>query len=157
MNRKTWHLSKVITFKSSRVINCNVCHALIGKNLSMTTPFCRKIWSCTPLSEFPSDAPVNSFFCNVGDQLSNEIPNAKNSLLEGSINVNPGDLSFLFSLILPQQVIKAMNKFKTSRSFGLDLISSYFLKLGMPILASPLSQIFNISMSQGIFPDDWKA
>ena len=67
---------------------------------------------------------MNSFFCNVGDQLSNEIPNAKNSLLEGSINVNPGDLSFLFSPILPQQVIKAMNKLKTSRSFGLDLISS---------------------------------
>ena len=26
----------------------------------------------------------------------------------------------------------------------------------MPILASPLSQIFNLPMSQGIFPDDWK-
>ena len=50
-----------------------------------------------------------------------------------------------------------MNTFKASRSFGLDLISSYFLKLGLPILACPLSQIFNISMSQGIFPDDWKA
>ena len=48
---------------------------------------------------------MNSFFCNVGDQLSNEIPNAKNSLLEGSITVNPGNLSFLFSPILPQQVI----------------------------------------------------
>ena len=94
---------------------------------------------------------MNSFFCNVGDQLSNAIPNVKNSLLEGSINVN---LSFLFSPILLQQVIKAVNKFKTSRSFDLDLISSYFLKLGMPIPASPLSQIFNISMSQGIFPDD---
>ena len=49
-----------------------------------------------------------------------------------------------------------MNKFKTSKSFGLDLISSYFLKLDMPILASPLSQIFNLSMSQGIFHDGWK-
>ena len=67
---------------------------------------------------------MNSFFCNVGDQLSNEIPHTKNSLLEGSVTVNPGNLSFLFSPILPQQVIKAMNKFKTSRSFGLDLISS---------------------------------
>ena len=100
---------------------------------------------------------MNSFFCNVGDQLSNKIPNAKNSLLEGSINVNPGNLSFLFSPIIPQQVIKAMNKFKTASNFGLDLISSYFVKLGMPILASPFSQIFNISMSQWIFPDDWKA
>ena len=94
---------------------------------------------------------MNSFFCNVGDQLSNEIPNAKNSLLEGSINVNPGNLSFLFSPILPQQVIKAMNKFKTSRTLDLDLISSYFLKLGMPILASPLSQIFNILCLRGYF------
>ena len=48
-----------------------------------------------------------------------------------------------------------MNKFKTSKSFGLDLISSYILKLGMPILACH-SQIFNLSMSQGIFPDCWK-
>ena len=93
---------------------------------------------------------MKSFFCNVGDQLSNAILNAKNSLLEGSINVNPENLLLLFSPILPQQVIEAMNKFKTSRSFGLDLISSYFLKLGMPILASPLSQIFNISMSMMI-------
>ena len=49
-----------------------------------------------------------------------------------------------------------MNKLKTSKSFGLDLISSYFLKLGMPIFASSLSQIFNLSMSRGIFPDSWK-
>ena len=27
----------------------------------MTTPFCRKIWSCTPLSEVPSDAPAYLF------------------------------------------------------------------------------------------------
>ena len=49
-----------------------------------------------------------------------------------------------------------MSKFKTSKSFGLDLISSYFLKIGMPILASPLCQLFNLSMSQGLFPDSWK-
>ena len=57
MNRKTWHHSKVITIDSSLVINCNVCQALIRKNLSTTTPFCRKIWPCTPLPEFPSDVP----------------------------------------------------------------------------------------------------
>ena len=98
---------------------------------------------------------MNNSFCTVGDQLSKEIPDTRNSLLEGSINVNPENLSCVFSPISPQQLAKAMNKFKTSKSFGLDLISSYFLKLGMPILASPLSQLFNLSMSQGIFPDGW--
>ena len=82
---------------------------------------------------------MNDFFCTVGDQLSTKIPLAKNSLLEGDVTVNPDKVSFSFSPILPQKLVKAMGKFKTSRSFGRDLISSYFLKIGMPILASPLS------------------
>ena len=99
---------------------------------------------------------MNNFFCTVGDQLSAKIPHTKNSLLEGDVTVNPEKVSFSFSPISPQKLVKAMGKFKTSKSFGLDLISSYFLKIGMPILASPLSQLFNLSMSQGLFPDSWK-
>ena len=49
-----------------------------------------------------------------------------------------------------------VNRFETTKSFGLYLISSYFLKIGMPILASPLSKKFNISVPQDIFPDSWK-
>ena len=99
---------------------------------------------------------MNKFFCTVGEELSKEIPDTKKLLLEGNFIVNPDNLSFSFSPLSPQQLVKAMNKFKTSKSFGLDLISSYFLKLGMPIFASSLSQIFNLSMSRGIFPDSWK-
>ena len=87
---------------------------------------------------------MNNFFCIVGDQLSKEIPYTRNSLLEGIIHVYPENLSFLFSPVSPQQLVKAMNKFKTPKSFGLDLISSYSLKLGMPILAS---QIFYLPVS----------
>ena len=79
---------------------------------------------------------MNNFFCTVGDQLSAKIPHTKNSLLEGDVTVNPEKVSFSFSTISPQKLVKAMGKFKTSKSFGLDLISSYFLKIGMPILAS---------------------
>ena len=50
----------------------------------------------------------------------------------------------------------AMSKFKTSNGFGLDGISSFFLKAGISILAEPLSQLFNLSLSAGIFPDQWK-
>ncbi len=99
---------------------------------------------------------MNDFFCTVGDQLSRDIPVTHNSLLEGEVTVNPENACFSFTPITPQQVVQAMGKFKTSKSFGLDLISSYFLKIGMPILPSPLSQIFNLSMSQRLFPDCWK-
>ena len=49
-----------------------------------------------------------------------------------------------------------MNKFKISHGFGLDEISSFFLKAGISIVAEPLSQLFNLSLSAGIFPDQWK-
>ena len=94
---------------------------------------------------------MNNFFCTVGDQLSKEIPDTRNSLLEGSINVHPENLSFVFSAISPQQLIKAMNKFKTSKSFGIDLISIYFLKLGMPILAVLLAKYLIYLCLRGYF------
>ena len=53
-------------------------------------------------------------------------------------------------------IVARTGLFQTSKGFGLDLISSCFLKIGMPILARPLSQLFNLSMSQGLFPDSWK-
>ena len=52
--------------------------------------------------------------------------------------------------------MKTMSKFKTSKGFGVDNISSFFLKKGMPILASSLNQLFNLSISIGHFPDRWK-
>ena len=61
-----------------------------------------------------------------------------------------------FSPMQPQELMKAMNKFKTSHGSGLDQISSSFLQAGMPILAQPLSQLFNLSLSLGLFPDCWK-
>ena len=39
---------------------------------------------------------------------------------------------------------------------GLDGISGYFLKVGMPVVASSLSTIFNNSLRRGVFPNCWK-
>ena len=52
--------------------------------------------------------------------------------------------------------MKAMQKFKISKSFGIDGISSHFLKIGMPVLAPVLSNIFNTSISEGLFLNNWK-
>ena len=49
-----------------------------------------------------------------------------------------------------------MKNLKTSNGFGLAGIASYFLKVGMPVLASSLSTIFNNSLRCGVFPNCWK-
>ena len=58
--------------------------------------------------------------------------------------------------LTPEQLIKTMCKFKTFKSFGVVNISSYFLKKGMPILASSVSQLLNLSISIEQFPDSWE-
>ena len=53
-----------------------------------------------------------------------------------------------FRLWYPKQVIQAMNKLKISNGFGLNEISSFFLKAGISILAGPLlSQLFKLAIS----------
>lgn len=43
-----------------------------------------------------------------------------------------------------------------SKASGLDGIEARFLKLGAVAIAPSLAQLFNASLSSGVFPDDWK-
>ena len=55
-----------------------------------------------------------------------------------------------------RKFLKAFSKVKTSNGFGTDMISSFFLKTGIEILAPSLIKLFNWSLSVGHFPDNWK-
>ena len=99
---------------------------------------------------------MNQFFCNVDDELSKDIPDTENSLLLDEHTINPSNASFILAPVVSEQVALAMYKIKTSHGFGLDEISRFFLKIAMPALAEPLSQLFNLSLSAGVFPNQWK-
>ena len=89
---------------------------------------------------------MNQCFCNVGDELSKDIPDTENSLLQGEHTINPSNATFIFEPVVSEQVALAMNKIKTSHGFALDEISSFFRKIAMPALAEPLSQLLNLSL-----------
>ena len=99
---------------------------------------------------------MNDYFSSVGDKLSNKIPDKENSLLKGDYDINPTATRFAFSPIQPQELIKAVNTFTTLHGSGLDGICSFLRKARMPILAQSRSQLFNLSLSLGLFPDSWK-
>ena len=84
------------------------------------------------------------------------IPDKENDLLNGDYDINPTAATFLFTPIESEEVIKAMGILETSQGQGLNEISSFFLKAEMPILAEPLAELFNLSLSTGLFPDLWK-
>ena len=97
---------------------------------------------------------INKYFCSIGEQLSNNIPKKLNMFInEILLRIRT---TFSFTPLTPEQLINSVSKFKTSKGFGVDNISSFYLKKSMPFLASGLSQILNLSMSIGQFPDSWK-
>ena len=55
-----------------------------------------------------------------------------------------------------RDVREAINKVKTSKGYGTDGISSYFLKLALPFIEHSLVLMFNKSLGTASFPDSWK-
>ena len=62
----------------------------------------------------------------------------------------------MFSPINEETLIRVWGGIKTSNGSGVDCISSFFLKIGISVLAPSLVQPFNLSLSLGRFPDSWK-
>ena len=55
-----------------------------------------------------------------------------------------------------KDVRDAFAKVKTTKSFGIDNISSYFLKLALPYIVNSLTFLFNATFETSQFPDSWK-
>ena len=84
---------------------------------------------------------INKYFCSIGEQSSNNIPKKSNTFVnENLLNVRT---TYRFSPLTPKQFIKTMSKFKTSKGFGVDDISSFLLKKGMLILTNSLRELLN--------------
>ena len=96
---------------------------------------------------------MNSFFCSIGNNLASKIEGGYDPLTFRDYFLNSNAAKFVFKSINAEQVRAAIGKFKTSKSFGEDGISSYFLKLAMPFIEDSLVYLFNTSLETSQFPD----
>ena len=99
---------------------------------------------------------MNSFFCNVGKCLAEKIAPKPNPLLNGELGDPPSCEPFMFSPINEETLIRVCGGIKTSNGSGVDCTPSFFLKIGISVLALSLVQLFNLSLSLGRFPDSCK-
>ena len=99
---------------------------------------------------------MNNFFCTIGRDLADKIQLAANPLLSGEYVVNKDKTKFIFKTIELKDIRDAFAKVKTTKSFGVDNISSYFLKLALPCIEISLAFLFNTSIETSQFPDSWK-
>ena len=99
---------------------------------------------------------MNSFFCSVGKDLAEKIDPAPNPLLAGDYEINKHKTTFHFRTTEVQEIRDAFATVKTAKSFGTDNISSYFLKLALPLIENSLAFLFSTSIETSRFPDSWK-
>ena len=99
---------------------------------------------------------LNHFFCNIGINLSKNIPITENPLLQNKYPINNQKACFNFRAIHTGHIDNALGKLKTSAGFGADGIASQFVKIAFPIIAESLCDIFNLSLATGRFPNSWK-
>ena len=95
----------------------------------------------------------NDFFTNIGPNLDKNIPishkpNGISSSL-GQRNLN----SFIVSPTYPQEIINIILNLDDKKSSGPHSIPVKLLKLASNHIAIPLSNIFNSSFQEGIFPN----
>ena len=99
---------------------------------------------------------MNDYFWTIGQELADEIDRFLNPLLVGDYMINAGNKTMKFANISEQHIRDAVDKTKTSKGFGNDNISSYFLKLALPYIFKSLAYMFNKSLEKREFPALWK-
>lgn len=102
---------------------------------------------------------TNKYFASVGHNLANNILK-KNNFTEHELALNTKSKESSTSLFLeptdPNEIITIINSLKIESAPGLDGITPLLLKNTKNIIAEPLAHIFNLSITNGCFPEAWK-
>ena len=101
------------------------------------------------------------FYSNLASDLVKKLPNPPNKFGTETVreyykNLNLEEKSFAFEPTTHAVVLKLLEELNPSKSVGLDNIAGKFLKEGASILASPLTDLCNLSISLSSFPDECK-
>ena len=78
---------------------------------------------------------MNTYLCNIGENLKKKIPNKRNPLINVIYNMNKDSKEFLFSEICEEEVITVISTFKISEGSDPDSIPNFFIKIAVPTIA----------------------
>lgn len=96
----------------------------------------------------------NNFFSKIGQTIKDSVPPSQKSFRD--YLPPPQNNSFFASPTAPQDIINCVSSLKSKTSVDINGVSSAFLKKVIQPLAIPISHLFNLSISKGIFPSCFK-
>ena len=138
-HEKTWSLINTLFGKGGK--SSNIAEININGNIDN---------ECEHIAEH-----LNDYFVNIGPTLASEsvCSFVNEELLCNSTDVNS---QFNFHTINESSTLKNLKNLKISKATGVDGIPAKILKLSYNIISPSFTYIFNLSISTGVFVDDWK-
>ena len=154
--KKQYYTDKILSCQGDMRESWKTINELLNNRSKSTNIECLKNLGTETVHKKDISNAMNNFFCSVGKDLANKIPPVPNPLLSGDYEVNKDKAEFNFKTIEVKDIRAAFAKIKTAKSFGTDNISSYFLKLALPVIENSLAALFNTPIETSQFPDSWK-
>ena len=154
--KKQYYTDKISSCQGNMKESWKTINELLNKRSKSSNIECLKDLGTETVHKKEISNVMNNFFCSVGKDLANKIAPVPNPLLSGDYEVNKDRAEFNLKTIEVKDIRAAFAKVKTTKSFGIDNISSYFLKLALPFIGNSLAALFNTSIETSQFPDSWK-
>ena len=98
---------------------------------------------------------MNNFFCSIGENLANQHTNANEDEHEHFLNAPMQQSMYMFK-VSNKEVRNQINDLDSKKTSGHDGFTAKFLKLSQPLIEKPLTDIFNLSISTGKYPQNLK-
>ena len=96
----------------------------------------------------------NKFFTDIGRNLANNVA-LSNCHFEEFIQPSMSEFK-LFNPITVDTVHQLLTSIATNKATGIDQISCKFIKISAPIISATLTYLFNQTIDQCSFPNEWK-
>jgi len=139
--KKIWDIIKEVTGKKKNGTHIDVPQKLITENGL-------NICESNEIAEH-----FNDFFVNVGQKLADKIEPASTNFTS---YINDHESEMLEFDLTSEELNKAFCMLKPNKGEGLDEINVNVIKSVFDLIKSPLLYVFNLSLQQGIVPNDLK-
>ena len=154
--KKQHYTNRIAACKGNMKESWKTINELLNKRSKSSSIDCLKESGTETRNKKDVSNAMNNFFCTIGRELADKIQPAINPLLSGEYEINNDKAKFHFEAVELKDIRDAFAKVKTAKSFGIDGISSYFMKLALPYIENSLAFLFNTSIETSQFPDSWK-
>ena len=97
---------------------------------------------------------LNSYFCNIGNDLVDKLPLSNKHFTD--YLVNPVLNTIFVEPVTTTELTHIINLLKNNKNCGIDGLSCKLLQDYFYLFCDPLNYLYNLSLTSGIIPDDFK-